>query len=151
MQRESRVLTLRDDERISRFNPGIVKGKGKDTKPIEIQSLDLADESNLEEDIKWAESNFEEFIPKNKDICKDIDVIRHTSKNNIADKTGSETCEFKVVEKVNNNIKLDEIKKEDTKNIKTDLNVPSKLEPPDSAGNKKKIITEESEIIKKCC
>ena len=150
MQRESRVLTLRDDERISRFNPGIVKGKGKDTKPIEIQSLDLADESNLEEDIKWAESNFDEFIPKNKDVCKDIVVIRLTSRDNIAYITGSGTCKVKTVEKVHSNTEFDEIKEEDTKKnsvtmsrhiikdnkeCKTDLNASNKPKPPDYAGN----------------
>ena len=122
--------------------------------------MDLAYESNLEEDIKWPESNFDEFIPKDKDICKDIDAIRHTSRDNITDNTGSGTCKVKTVKKVNNNIKFDEIKEEDPKkngmtinkhinygfwkdwkgifikdNKKCKSDTSNNLEPPDNARN----------------
>ena len=44
-----------------------------------------------------------------------MDAIKHTSKDNITNNTGSETCKVEIVEKVNDNIEFDEIKEEDPK------------------------------------
>ena len=76
-------------------NPQVDRGEGKNVNPNEVQSLIFTDEDNLEADVEWAENNFDEFIPKGKDICKDIDAIRHTSRDNIADNMKVEISKVK--------------------------------------------------------